>query len=306
MSLTSQQMLVVLNALPDPVFVLTESGRYAGLFGHADPAYYHDGKDLVGSYLHEVLPAEVANWITEHVHNSLRANCLIKVEYQLSADQVKGLENQAGPDGMLWFEGHIQPFPELIDGEKAVIWVARNITQRKQLEIQLREACLTDSLTGAGNRRAFMEKLEQTFAEFRRYAHTTSLIMFDLDHFKTINDQFGHLLGDQILQTLCDECQKTLRENDVLARFGGEEFIIVLPNTPEAKAEQTAERIRSTVVATVIAKLPQKINFTISFGVSQMQAEDTRSEKVLQRADHALYQAKDAGRNKVVVYKKNH
>lgn len=302
MSLTPQQMLVVLNALPDPVFVLTESGRYAGLFGHADPAYYHDGKDLVGSYLHEVLPPVVADWITQHIHNSLRQNGLIKVEYQLSADQVKGLENQAGPDGMLWFEGHIQPFPELIEGERAIIWVARNITPRKHLESQLLEASHTDPLTGAGNRRYLMEKLEQIFAEFRRYVHPASLIMFDLDHFKNINDNFGHLLGDQILKTLCEECQRALRENDVLARFGGEEFIIVLPNTSQVHAEQTAERIRTKVVAEVIRKLPQKIDFTISFGISQMLASDKSCEQVLQRIDKALYQAKAAGRNKTVVF----
>jgi diguanylate cyclase (GGDEF)-like protein len=301
-SLTPQQMLVVLNALPDPVFVLTESGRYAGLYGHADPAYYHDGKDLVGCYLQDVLPAPVANWINQHMHNSLQKNGLIKVEYQLAAEQVKGLENQAGPDGMLWFEGHIQPFPQLIEGERAVIWVARNITPRKQLEHQLLEASHTDPLTGAGNRRYLMEKLELFFADLRRYAHPATLIMFDLDHFKTINDNFGHLLGDQILKTLCEECRHALRENDVLARFGGEEFIIILPNTAQAHAEQTAERIRTKIVANVIGKLPQKINFTISFGVSQMLENDINSEQVLQRVDKALYQAKAAGRNKTVVF----
>lgn len=191
MSLNQGQMLAVLNALPDPVFVLTASGCYAGLFGHADPNYYHDGSDLMGSRLHDVLPAEVADWVLSHVQQSLQENGLIKVEYPLSADQVKGLENQPGPDGMIWFEGHIQPFPGLIDNEPAVIWVARNITRRKILEEQLIEHSKTDPLTQAGNRRRLMEALDQVYADFRRYNRPAALIMFDIDHFKRLNDKFA-------------------------------------------------------------------------------------------------------------------
>ncbi len=96
MSLDRDQMLAVLNALPDPVFLLTESGRYAGVYGLSDPEYYHDGHGLVGCLVNEVLPAEVAHWVMEHLRRSLSANGLIKVEYPLSAEQVKGLDDQAG------------------------------------------------------------------------------------------------------------------------------------------------------------------------------------------------------------------
>lgn len=302
MNLDSAQMLAVLNALPDPVFVLTESGLYAGLYGHADPSYYHDGHDLVGCSLQEVLPAEVADWIMAHIQESLQHNGLIKVEYPLSAEQVKGLESQVGPDGMIWFEGHIQPFPQLLEGERAVIWVARNVTPRKRLEEKLLEASQTDPLTHAANRRRLMEVIESHFSEFRRYNHPTSLIMFDLDHFKQINDRFGHLVGDEVLRCLCDICRSILRENDLLARFGGEEFIVVLPSTTVDRAALTAERIRTTITTEVAHQLGDDKQITVSMGVSELLPTDSRCEQVIQRMDEALYRAKEAGRDKVVKY----
>lgn len=305
MSLNQGQMLAVLNALPDPVFVLTASGCYAGLFGHADPNYYHDGSDLMGSRLHDVLPAEVADWVLSHVQQSLQENGLIKVEYPLSADQVKGLENQPGPDGMIWFEGHIQPFPGLIDNEPAVIWVARNITRRKILEEQLIEHSKTDPLTQAGNRRRLMEALDQVYADFRRYNRPAALIMFDIDHFKRLNDKFGHLAGDHVLQVLSQICQNSLRECDILARFGGEEFIIVLPETNAEQAANLAERLRTQVTEDVVRELGEGKAFSLSLGVSELLTTDTDVQQVLHRVDQALYQAKANGRNCVLLYRED-
>lgn len=301
MSLDSDQMLAVLDALPDPVFVLDPNGRYLDLYGYADPDYYHDGHDLVGKRVHEVMPFEPAQWILQQITRALREQRLIKVEYPLAATQVKGLEQQPGPDGMLWFEGHIQPFPGLIEGEKAVIWVARNITARKELEAELLEASQTDPLTRVSNRRKLMETLEKQYAIFRRYHNPTSLIMLDIDHFKQLNDRFGHLAGDSILRNLCDSCRRILRENDLLARFGGEEFVIVLPNTRSPQALSTAERIRTEVPAAVALKNGQEKAFTLSLGVSEINLQDTHFEQVLKRVDTALYKAKNSGRNRVEI-----
>ncbi|GAA0691233.1 diguanylate cyclase PdgB [Marinobacterium maritimum] len=295
-------MLVVLNALPDPVFVLTESGLYAGLFGHADLNYYHDGHDLVGCSIQTILPAEVVDWIMEHIQEALNQNGLIKVEYPLSAQQVKGLENQAGPDGMIWFEGHIQPFPQLINGERAVIWVARNVTPRKLLEEQLLEASQTDPLTHAANRRRLLEVMQVHFGAFRRYRHPVAMIMFDIDHFKHLNDRFGHLTGDKVLRCLSDICRQELRENDLLARFGGEEFIIVLPSTTAEQAVQTAERIRNSITTGIAREMGEAMQVTVSLGVSELLDSDTSHEQVIQRVDEAMYSAKQAGRNRVVRY----
>jgi len=300
--ISHEQMLAVLNALPDPVFVLTEDGVYAGVFGQADPGYYHDGHDLIGRRLEDVMPAEVAAWVMQHIQEALEQNALIKVEYQLSAAQVKGMEDEPGPDGMIWFEGHIQPFPQLIQGKRAVIWVARNISLRKQLEQALLEASQTDSLTHAANRRRLLRVLREHFVNFVRYHHPMAMIMFDIDHFKRINDSHGHLVGDEILKCLCRLCRESLRENDLLARFGGEEFIIVLPSTTAAQALVTAERIRNRITEGIDRQMGKNLQVTISLGVSELYETDSSPEQIIQRVDEAVYRAKDRGRNQTVLY----
>jgi len=300
LNLDRDQMLAVLNTLPDPVFVLTESGLYAGVFGVSDSHYYHDGHELVGRRIQDVLPDDVADWVDEHVQESLRKHALVKVEYQLSAEQVKGLKDEAGPDGMIWFEGHVQPFAQLIEGERAVIWVARNITARKQLEEELLQASQTDPLTHAANRRRLLEVLQHHFAAFRRYRHPMAVIMFDIDHFKQFNDRLGHLAGDEVLRCLSEICRGAIRENDLLARFGGEEFIIVLPSTTAERAVQTAERIRTTLATEIPLRLNEAMGVTVSLGVSELLESDSSHEDVLQRVDEAMYSAKERGRNRVV------
>lgn len=299
MSLTPEQMLAVLSALPDPVFVLTESGRYVGVFGHSDLKYYHDGHELVGTSVYEVMPLETAQWVIDQIQNALTRGGLVKVEYELAASQVKGLDPDSGPDGTIWFEGHVQPFPGLIQGERAIIWVARNINARKRLEAELLRASQTDPLTRAANRRKLLNTLHENFVAFKRYGHPMSLIMFDIDHFKKLNDRFGHLAGDTVLRNLCDSCRLLLRESDLLARFGGEEFIVVLPSTPLPQALATAQRIRIDVpaAAALITGPEKKVN--LSLGVSELLPQDSSYDQILRRADTALYMAKGNGRNRV-------
>lgn len=294
MPLSTEQLPALLDALPDPLFVLSESGRYLGVFGGSDTGYYHDGRHLVGLTLSEVMPADKAADVLGQVATSLRENRLLRIEYPLAASDVKGLENADGPDDVIWFEAYVQPFPERIDGERAVIWTARNISQRRRLEEQLREASLIDPLTHAFNRRKLVEELQHRFEEFQRYADRSAVLMLDIDHFKRINDEFGHSRGDAILRHLADTCRRQLREGDLLTRFGGEEFVIVLPHLGIDGARHMAERLREEVAR---AESP----ITVSVGISELRADDTHFEAVLKRADDALYAAKRAGRNRVAV-----
>ncbi len=186
-------------------------------------------------------------------------------------------------------------------GPEDIIWVARNITRRKALEEELLEASCTDPLTHAANRRRLLDELQNNFSEFKRYGHPAAVIMFDLDHFKKINDRHGHLAGDEVLRGICEVCRNTLRENDLLARFGGEEFIIVLPSTHAEPAAHTAERIREITASSLTRQFGFDQKVTISLGVSEFQASDEGYEEVLQRVDDAVYRAKDAGRDRVVV-----
>jgi diguanylate cyclase (GGDEF)-like protein len=295
-----EQMLAVIDALPDPVFILTESGRYAGIVGGKDTRFYHDGSVLVNHTLHEVLPREKADWFLDQIRQTLEEDRLRSVEYNLGGEEVEGLDTEQGPAGMLWFEGRIQPLTSLYGGERAVVWVARNITERYQLESRLRDLSEHDELTGLYNRRKLLDELNHRYGEFRRYQHQTSLLMIDVDNFKNINDNFGHLAGDQTLVHIARQCRIALRESDQLARYGGEEFAAILPNSDLCAAETVAERIRNLIASESKFPIEDVSGITVSIGVCQFHDTDSNEETILRRTDEALYRAKNAGRNRVI------
>ncbi|WP_322522149.1 diguanylate cyclase [Guyparkeria halophila] len=300
MSLPAELMPAVLDALPDPLFILSASGRYLAVYGGSDPGYYHDGRSLVGQYISDVMPADKASQVLDQIQRSLEENRLLKVEYPLAATEVKGLESADGPAEMLWFEGHIQPLAEPVDGERAVVWVARNITPRRELEEQLRLASVIDPLTRLFNRRKLLEVLAERFAAHRRYDEACAVVMIDVDHFKQVNDRYGHSVGDEALLAVSNIGRGMLRENDLLARFGGEEFVLVLPQTDLEHARQVAERFRRAVIEHLSMHYPDIPPVTVSLGVAAMREEDVSHEGALNRADEALYEAKRRGRNRVV------
>lgn len=292
-----EQLQSVIATLPDPVFIITESGLYAAQFGGNDNRYYHDGSSLVGVRLHDVLPADKADWFMEQVAETLCQGHLCTVEYGLAGQDVEGLATEGGPNGTLWFEGRIQPLPFEVDGERAVVWVARNITRRHQLEHELRNKSELDELTGCYNRRRLLEEIDRRLREYRCCGQVSSLIMIDIDHFKTINDRFGHIVGDQVLCRLVDACRQQLREVDIFSRFGGEEFVVLVPGTTPLEACEIAERLRRTVGEVKHSFPYDDLDITISAGVSGFLDSDPDIQAALSRVDDALYQAKRSGRN---------
>jgi diguanylate cyclase (GGDEF)-like protein len=159
---------------------------------------------------------------------------------------------------------------------------------------------IIDGLTQIYNKRYFMEFIDREMARCARYARSLTLIMFDLDHFKKINDEFGHLAGDYVLKRLANGIMsKTIRKEECFARYGGEEFCIVLPDTPKQNGAILAEKIRIMVMETKFEFETNNIPVTISMGVSEMQKGDT-VESFIQRADDKLYEGKQGGRNRVM------
>ncbi|MEE8150268.1 MAG: diguanylate cyclase [Nitrosomonadaceae bacterium] len=158
----------------------------------------------------------------------------------------------------------------------------------------------TDKLTGAWNRRRFEETIETEMDRLRRYGNRLSLMILDVDHFKNINDQYGHAVGDQVLVDLSDTIRSSLRSSDSLTRWGGEEFVILCPNTTLAIVSKLAERLRKKI-ATV--NFQQVGSITVSFGAAECGPSETW-EQWLHRADEALYLAKSSGRDQVQVVKK--
>lgn len=174
--------------------------------------------------------------------------------------------------------------------------------ERVRLFKEVNKLAITDSLTGLYNRRHFSAMLLKEMERARRYQHPISLAILDIDHFKLINDTYGHLAGDQALQEVAHICQAVIRRIDLVGRFGGEEMIILMPETSPLRAEQAMERLRSQVETLEITTLRGTARITVSVGLTSMEPnENIDINRFLDRADQALYQAKNNGRNQVRV-----
>jgi diguanylate cyclase (GGDEF)-like protein/PAS domain S-box-containing protein len=170
--------------------------------------------------------------------------------------------------------------------------------QNAHLFAEAQRLATIDPLTGLLNRRSFAELAQRVFDQAARYEHPLSVIMLDIDHFKQVNDQFGHLAGDQVLREVASQCLNTLRTVDIVGRYGGEEIVMVLPETASQQAQQVAERLCRNLAATAIATNCGTARLTVSLGVASVAEIETLSlEQMIDRADRALYAAKRAGRN---------
>lgn len=177
----------------------------------------------------------------------------------------------------------------------------RDITARKKAENLLTELATTDSLTGLSNRRHFMEQAEMQVQQAIRYQKHLSLMMFDLDHFKHINDTYGHDAGDKVLQAVASTVKQELRVTDIIGRVGGEEFAVAMPQTDRDMAVMAAERIRVSLMETRVETDTDTIRFTVSIGLVQLGSGAATLSELMKRADESLYEAKRTGRNRVVV-----
>jgi diguanylate cyclase (GGDEF)-like protein len=178
--------------------------------------------------------------------------------------------------------------------------IVRLLRQQHAFQDELKHKAQVDYLTGVSNRGHFMHLAEVELARAIRYGNELSLFMLDIDLFKQVNDRHGHKAGDLVLIELAEVCRATLREVDLIGRVGGEEFAILLPETGVAAAAEVAERLRRELAE---ARVPQEnglpVQFTVSIGVSALASADDKLDALLARADEALYQAKESGRNKV-------
>lgn len=164
-----------------------------------------------------------------------------------------------------------------------------------------RQLARTDDLTGVHNRRHFLALAEHEVATAKRYKRPLALLLFDIDHFKLVNDRWGHPFGDLILKEVAEAVKPLLRESDVLARYGGEEFAVLLSDSGAQQAAVAAERIRAAVAAHVTEQGSARATVTVSLGVAELAAPDDTLDALIDRADRALYAAKRAGRDRTVV-----
>ena len=177
----------------------------------------------------------------------------------------------------------------------------RDVSERKRLMAELERLSETDALTNTLNRRGFLKLAEREFERTQRTAQSLTIVMIDIDHFKAVNDTYGHAAGDMVLAMVADCCRKSIRDIDILSRFGGEEFILLLTNAPLEESERIVARLHRAIADARVSTIKGDVAVTASFGLASVEPSIVDLETAIRLADEALYEAKDSGRNCIKV-----
>lgn len=262
------------------IFANSEAGAVIGI-----PA-----RELVGHHIFDFIDDEHAGLVRDKFNQCFDDSVTVRsLEVQLVDVGGKKRVIQLSMSPLFW------------EGLPVINIVFSDITLLKQKEHELFILSTTDSLTGAYNRRYFMDAAAREFKQFLRHGTPLSLMVMDIDYFKRINDSFGHAVGDDAIKAFVNAGLGSLRQEDVLGRMGGEEFAVLLPQTTVEGAVAIAERLRRRVADITIEARGERAGFTVSIGVTQAVTSDASIETGLNRADRALYEAKATGRNRVVL-----
>jgi diguanylate cyclase (GGDEF)-like protein len=271
--------------LPDGVLVFDSNLRLAD-FNSAAKEYLKLNESAIGKNAADVL----ADWpkLIRALSKGNKTICSIEILTSVN-------------DGKRWVRADFQNIDQDSEEHYGQMILLHDISESRLAEDKLKLLASTDYLTGLWNRRYFTESVERELKRADRYSRIFSLIMMDLDNFKQVNDNFGHSCGDQVLIRLAGILKERLREVDTVARLGGEEFAILLPDTDAKPAYNLAEELRETIAAAKITVDDQEVNFTVSVGVSTCHRDLKDVDRLLQEVDRALYKAKERGRNCTVV-----
>lgn len=297
----------IFETAPDALLVVDRSGYITLVNDQAENLFGYNRSELVGQPVEKLLPSRFASRHAEH-----RSGFMAEAN---SRPMGRAIELYALQKSGTEFPVDIMLSPMAVDSQRLTLCVVRDITERKAAEDKLRqqteelrrlhsslkELANRDSLTGLFNRRAFHELASQMLKSAHRRRESTAFFMIDLDHFKRVNDRYGHLEGDHVLKMVAETLMATARENDIVARHGGEEFVMAIQGIDEAESLVAAERVRMAIAA--ITRTPCKI--TASIGIAAFTPELRKREAtqiledMLDQADRALYEAKNQGRNRV-------
>ncbi|MBJ6138844.1 sensor domain-containing diguanylate cyclase [Marinobacter litoralis] len=286
---TSGNLLPFIESLPDAVVIVDQNHKIVLVNALAGSMFGYAVDELKGSDLSTIIPMPLRNAHRKHVNGYFKKPVLRPMGEEKRFSGVRSNGQEVPVDIMI--------NTIVLDGAKVAMALVRDVTYQRELEARLTLESLTDEMTGFYNRKHFKTQLNAQLSGYVRWGLPTSVIMFDLDHFKKINDQYGHAAGDLVLTTTAKLVRGELRPLDVGCRIGGEEFAIVLPNTNLEDAETLAERIRLMIEETEFELDQVSFKATATMGVATFLPTDDSYDLLMKRADNVLYMGKAAGRN---------
>jgi diguanylate cyclase (GGDEF)-like protein/PAS domain S-box-containing protein len=278
----------LIDVIPDPFYVKSAEGRFIIVNEAYARAQRASPEELVGVDSYILEPEEAA----DEIRREDRA--------VIAGGQVEKEQRSVVPSsGAERFHQVVKRRSIHVDGSPVMVGAHFDVTRWKVAERELERAAYQDPLTGLANRRYFLAEAERAGSRAERHGQALSLMLFDLDHFKRVNDEHGHQAGDDVLCRVAERARKSLRNEDMPARWGGEEFVVLLPMTALPQAMLVANRLRAAIAATPLPTCGGPLPVTCSCGVAQRRPAEPIAE-LMARADAALYQAKDSGRNACV------
>ncbi|MGB0859819.1 MAG: diguanylate cyclase, partial [Pseudoalteromonas spongiae] len=286
----NQLLDIVLDNVAAHIYMKDEAREFMYVNAKVASLFGLPVKQIIGAKEQDILPAEMA----AHFHQS---------DSELFASGKKQTIEETVTDESGNTRHYLSvkvPFEQ--QGRRSLIGFSTEVTELYELKEQFRKQANTDYLTGLYNRRYFVEVAEREFKRAMRSGEPFALMSLDIDHFKRINDKFGHPAGDEVLKTIAKNLIGNLRDEDVLARIGGEEFAIILPHTNFEQASKVAERIRDYQSSHAIATEQDDVLAKVSIGLVMREHDDDTFDSMFKRVDKALYQAKEQGRNRVVAH----
>jgi diguanylate cyclase (GGDEF)-like protein/PAS domain S-box-containing protein len=297
----------VLEALPIGVCLTDETGHYRFMNEAYCSIYEYVREEMIGQHYGVIMPPDQIALANKQYARLLKGDTGIPVE-----------RKRQRKDGSIIYIEAANALVKLPDGRRMVITTVREITERKQMEAELkkandafqalhatlREQATRDSLTGLYNRRYFNETIERELARAKRDNYPVSVMIMDIDLFKDINDSYGHAFGDEALRVLSALINVNIRAGDIAYRYGGDEFVVVMPGADISIARLRAEMVSRTFSAAPIHEGKQNFAATISVGIAIYPQHGSSGDEILRCADSALYQAKQDGRNHVYVWKR--
>jgi diguanylate cyclase (GGDEF)-like protein/PAS domain S-box-containing protein len=277
------------EAIPEGVIVHDEGGNILYANDVAAKRFEWPVEELIGKNLREIIKSENAAALTEHVGMArTNGSCTFETTYiSRTGRQIVAEVNER---------------PIELEGKSAILSVARDITERKRTEKQLAHIATHDALTGLPNRILFNDRLSLALAQAERHRQKLAVLLFDLDRFKDINDTLGHNVGDQLLRVISKRLKGHLRKSDTLARMGGDEFLLLVPNiTGLDNTTEVAQKILESFQAPFLLE-EYELHITVSIGFTMFPEDGVDAETLLKNADIAMYHAKQKGRNNTQRY----